>query len=378
MKFLFWFSLLFIIYTYLGYPLLLLILSHLRKRDVLKGDILPKVSFIIAAYNEERQIKDKIENTLAIDYPRDKFEIIIVSDASTDKTDSIIKSYVPCGIKFVRLSERRGKETAQKQGIDISTGDILVFSDVATILRPDAVLNIVKNFQDPSVGCVSSTDRILSEGKAASGESLYVRYEMFLRKLESKCYSLVGLSGSFFAARREVCPPWSIDCDSDFYVVLNSIKKGFRGVLDLSSIGYYKSTSDGRKEYRRKLRTIVRGIHTFFKNISLLNLFKYKFFSLQLFSHKLCRWLVPFSMIALFVSNLYISSNTENIFYNYSFMGQCIFYITGLVSMKLKKFSSFYIFKIPSFFIMVNLSVLNAWLLYLKGRRIMYWEPTDR
>ncbi len=378
MKFLFWFSLVFIIYTYLGYPLLLLILSHLRKRDVLKGDILPKVSFIIAAYNEERQIKDKIENTLAIDYPRDKFEIIIVSDASTDKTDSIIKSYVPCGIKFVRLSERRGKETAQKQGIDISTGDILVFSDVATILRPDAVLNIVKNFQDSAVGCVSSTDRILSEGKAESGESLYVRYEMFLRKLESKCYSLVGLSGSFFAARREVCFPWSIDCNSDFNVVLNSVKKGLRGVLDLSSIGYYKSTPGRRKEYRRKLRTIVRGMHTFFKNISLLNFVKYKIFSLQLFSHKLCRWLVPFALINLFFSNFYILFTNKNIFYNYSFVAQCLFYIVGFVSMKLKNFSSFSIFKISSFFIIVNLSVLNAWLLYLKGKKIMYWEPTER
>ena len=217
---------------------------------------LPSVSFIITAYNEEVRIKQKIENSLAQDYPKDKLEIIIASDCSSDKTDEIVKSFKDKGIKLVRAPERKGKENAQKHAVDAAGGEILVFSDVATILKPNAISNIVDNFKDPAIGCVSSEDKFIDKDGNVSGEGAYVKYEMFLRKLESKVNTLVGLSGSFFAARREVCKNWAIDLQSDFNTLLNSIKLGLKGVSDPKSIGYYENIADEKKEFNRKTRKL--------------------------------------------------------------------------------------------------------------------------
>ena len=214
----------------------------------------------------------------------------------------------------IRAPERKGKENAQKHAIDASNGEILVFSDVATILKPDAISNIVKNFNDPSIGCISSEDNFIDLDGNVSGEGAYVKYEMFLRKLESKVNTLVGLSGSFFAARREVCENWATDLQSDFNTLLNSIKLGLKGISDPNSIGYYQNIADEKKEFSRKTRTVLRGISVLMRNLSLLNPIKYGLFSWQLFSHKLCRWLVPFLLISAFISNVVIMFNSVPLF----------------------------------------------------------------
>ena len=144
----FWFSLFFIFYAYFGYPLLLMAISLYRNQNVKKGGITPSVSFIITAYNEEKRIREKIENTLAQGYPKDRLEIIVASDCSNDRTDEIVKSYISNGVKLVRSPERKGKEAAQKLAVENAGGEILIFSDVATILKPDGISNIVKNFTD--------------------------------------------------------------------------------------------------------------------------------------------------------------------------------------------------------------------------------------
>ena len=384
-EFIFWFSICFIAYAYFGYPLILMAISLFRNHDVNKGNIAPKTSFIITAYNEEKRIKEKIENTLAQNYPKEKLEIIIASDCSNDRTDEIVKSYQAQGVKLVRAAERRGKENAQRYAVDTATGDILIFSDVATILKSDGVSNIVKNFNDPTVGCVSSEDRFIDPDGKISGEGAYVKYEMFLRNLETKVNTLVGLSGSFFAARKEVCKDWAADLQSDFNTLLNSVKRGLRGVSDSESIGYYKNIADEKKEFDRKVRTVVRGISVFMKSLPLLNPFKYGLFSWQLFSHKLCRWLVPFAMIIAFLSNLILILDsfststlalTSNV-YLYIFIIQIMFYTLAIIGICLRNLKS-NILKIPSFFIVVNLSILNAWYKYLRGERLIAWEPSKR
>lgn len=399
MKPLFYFSIFFTFYAYFGYPLVLIVISIFRNRPVKKGDITPFVSFIITAYNEERRIKEKIENTFQQDYPKDKLEIIIASDCSTDRTDDIVKSYQAQNVKLVRAAERRGKENAQRYAVDAATGDILIFSDVATILKPKGISNIVKNFNDPTVGCVSSEDRFIDPDGKISGEGAYVRYEMFLRNLETKVNTLVGLSGSFFAARREVCKDWASDLQSDFNTLLNSVKMGLRGVSDSESIGYYKNIADEKKEFDRKVRTVLRGISVFMKSLPLLNPFKYGLFSWQLFSHKLCRWLVPFAMIIGFLSNLIlildsfstatlILSLTSDIYF-YSFFFQAVFYIISLAYIWFSRLNQpinpfnqstplTSILRIPSFFVIVNLSILAAWIRYARGDRLITWEPSKR
>ncbi|MBI5180235.1 MAG: glycosyltransferase family 2 protein [Nitrospirae bacterium] len=395
----FLFSIFFILYAYFGYPLILMAISLFRNQNVKKGDITPMAAFIITAYNEEKRIREKIENTLKQDYPKDKLEIIIASDCSSDKTDEIIKSYQAQGVKLVRALERRGKENAQRYAVDTAAGDILIFSDVATILKPDGISNIVKNFNDPTVGCVSSEDRFIDSDGKISGEGAYVRYEMFLRNLETKVNTLVGLSGSFFAARKEVCRNWASDLQSDFNTLLNSVKIGLRGVSDPESIGYYKNIANEKKEFDRKVRTVIRGIAVFMKSLPMLNPFKYGFFSWQLFSHKLCRWLVPFAMIIAFLSNFFLilnsfltsastlssissSASTFDI-YLYTFLLQLVFYSLAILGIYIKYSTlastlTSNLLKIPSFFVLVNLSILNAWYRYLKGERLIAWEPSKR
>ena len=302
----FWFSLLFIGYAYLGYPLLLWCIALFRTKPIHKADITPTVSFIITAYNEERRVQEKLENTLKQDYPRENLEIIVASDCSTDKTDDIVKGYEGHGVVLVRAPQRQGKEHAQKCALGSASGAILLFSDVATTLAPDAVSRIVKNFADPAVGCVSSVDRFIDADGRLSGEGAYVRYEMLLRHLETRVNTVVGLSGSFFAARREVCQNWANVLDSDFNTLFNAVKAGLRGVTDPDSIGYYENLADERQEFNRKVRTVLRGIAVFMKNLALLNPIRYGVFSWQLFSHKLCRWLVPFAMLLVFLCNAFL------------------------------------------------------------------------
>ena len=375
METLFWFAVIFIVYAYAGYPLLLLALSCCHHRPVKKGNITSTVSFIITAYNEENRIREKIENSLALDYPRDRLELIVASDCSTDQTDRIVQSFQTQGVRLVRAAQRHGKEAAQKLGVDAAGGEILVFSDVATILPPDAISNIVKNFYDPTVGCVSSVDKIIDAQGNVSGEGAYVRYEMFLRDLETRANTLVGLSGSFFAARRDVCQNWQPELQSDFNTLLNAVNLGLRGVSDPESVGYYKSITDETKEYERKVRTVLRGISVFMKSLPMLNPFRYGLFSWQLLSHKLCRWLVPFAMVAALFSNAALISAP---FYLCLFVLQCAAYGIAFQAMWTNRFSENPFLKLPTYLVVVNLSVLDAWCRYCRGERVVRWNPSRR
>ena len=218
MIYVFCFSIFMIFYAYFGYPLCLLIISVFKKPNNYSpsNNYQPTVSYIITAYNEEKRIKEKIENSLKQDYSKEKLEIIVASDCSSDGTDEIVRTFEDKGIKLIRAPERKGKENAQKHAVDAASGEILVFSDVATVLKPDGISKIVGNFGDPAIGCVSSEDKFIDKDGNISGEGASVKYEMFLRKLESKVNTLVGMSGSFFAARREVCKNWATDLQSDF------------------------------------------------------------------------------------------------------------------------------------------------------------------
>lgn len=372
----FWASIVFVLYAYAGYLLALMVLSFVRNRPVRKADIAPSVSFIITAYNEERRIVAKLENSLQLDYPRQRFELIVASDCSTDGTDDIVREYASSGVRLIRAVERKGKEAAQQLAVSETSGEILVFSDTATTLPQNAITNIVKSFNDPSVGCVSSVDRFMDADGKVSGEGAYVRYEMLLRTLETKVNTLVGLSGSFFAARRQVCAPWASDLQSDFNTLLNSMRLGLRGVSDPDSVGYYKNLADGTKEYQRKVRTVLRGIAVLMKSLPMLNPIKYGLFAWQLFSHKLCRWLVPFAMIAILISNAVLAVGSY--VYRLVFGAQLAFYVLAACYHWFKWIPDKNVFRLPSFFVIVNLSILDAWYRYLRGDRIFRWEPSKR
>lgn len=376
MQFIFWLSVAVIIYAYIGYPMILTMLSFFLRKPVQQDEsYCPRLSLIITVHNEQDRVLEKIINTLALEYPEDKLEIIFASDASTDKTEEIIQSY--SRLKLVRSPERRGKEFAQKCAVDQSSGEILVFSDVATIIEPEGLCKIAGNFSDSTVGCVSSEDKFIDDQGRISGEGAYVKYEMFLRRLESKVYSLVGLSGSFFAARREVCVDWAVDLQSDFNTLLNSLKLGLRGISDPQSLGWYRNIADEKKEFNRKVRTVVRGLSVLMRNLNFFNPFQYGVFSWQLFSHKLCRWLVPFFLLVAFLSNVLILTYSR--VYIFLLGLQIIFYLlAGFYYIFESKSGLPPVLKIPYYFIVVNAAILKAWVQFFRGERAVYWEPSKR
>ena len=363
-------------FAYFGYPLTLLLIARLRRREVKRNPFFPLVTLIITVYNEEKRIREKLQNTLSLDYPRDKLQILVTSDGSTDATNGIVESYAQQGVELLPVTRRGGKENAQKEAVRVARGEIFIFSDVATQLHPDGLTQIVANFADPAVGCVSSVDRVIDKDGRPGGEGAYVRYEMWLRALESQVHSLVGLSGSFFAARREVCRDFSADMQSDFRTLLNSMRLGLRGVSDPSAIGYYFDVADGRREFDRKVRTVLRGLTVFFRNLEFLNPVRYGFFSYQFFCHKLLRWMVPLFLVIAFASNLYLAPDSP--WYSALLMGQICFYATAIWVWQRSSPPAHALLRISAYFVTVNAAIMLAWWRYFRGQRLVMWTPSNR
>jgi glycosyltransferase involved in cell wall biosynthesis len=376
LEFIFILSIALIFFAYLGYPITLLVIGFFFKKTVKQEEILPRISFIITVHNEEKRILPKLENTATLDYPASKFQVIIAADGCSDRTNEIVQEFNKANFQLLALQERRGKENAQQEAVRLASGDILFFSDVATILDRGILKEMVSNFSDPLIGCVSSKDMILSEKGDIRGEGLYVKYEMWLRRLESKINSVVGLSGSFFAARKEVCEDFSANMQSDFRTLLNSIKKGLRGISDEKAIGYYQHAINEKQEFNRKVRTVLRGQTVFFNNLEFLNIFKYGLFSFQYLCHKLLRWSVPILMIIILLTNFLLI--TRSVIYQISLFLQIGFYTMGVLSLLNKLPGANKLMKIPEYFIMVNYSILIAWLKLIRGERVISWRPTDR
>jgi cellulose synthase/poly-beta-1,6-N-acetylglucosamine synthase-like glycosyltransferase len=365
-----------VLHAYAGYPLTLRLLGLFRQKEVRRGPFQPSVTLIITACNEERRIGMKLENSLALDYPREKLQVVVASDGSTDGTNEIVRRYARHGVELLEFPVRRGKESAQKDAVQHASGEILVFSDVATRLDPDGLSTIVANFADPTVGCVSSVDRVVGRDGKPCGEGFYVRYEMWLRELESRVNSLVGLSGSFFAARKEVCRDFSAEMQSDFRTVLNSMKLGLRGVSDPGAIGYYEDISDGKREFDRKVRTVLRGLTVFFRNLEFLDPLRYPLFSYQYFCHKLLRWLAPLFLCVALTANVVLSVGSA--FYSILLLCHVAFYGIAFAGWKAKSPPSNVALKIPLYFVTVNWAILVAWWRYLMGNRVIMWAPSER
>ena len=369
-------SILLIVYAYFGYPLSLFVMSFFVSKGVRRAPFFPYTTIIITAYNEEKRIRNKLENTLGLEYPKEELQIIVASDGSTDRTNEIARGFHKNGVELLEIQDRKGKENAQKEAVKRAEGMIIVFTDVATMLEPGGLKQIISNFADPSIGCVSSEDRFLSKDGKPCGEGLYIRYEMWLRRLECKVNSLVGLTGAFFAARKEVCQDFSEEMQSDFRTVLSSIKLGFRGITDPRAIAYYQDVADKKHEFDRKIRTVIRGLTVFFRHLEFLNIMKFKFFSYQYFCHKLLRWLVPIFLFIAFVSNAILA--WKSFLFLVLFIGQLSFFSLAIWGWTRGTPPSRALITVPVYFLTVNASIFVAWWKYLRGDRVVMWTPSER
>ncbi len=374
-----WFFLLAIlcVYSYFLYPVILKLLParQFGTTSASTGTF-PRLSLIVTAHNEEARIREKLDNSLELDYPKDLLEIIVASDCSTDQTDAIVESYADRGVRLVRADQRKGKEYAQLCAIREAQGDILVFSDVATRIPREALTKLVSYFADPKVGALSSEDQFISNDGKVVGEGAYVKYEMWLRRLESERAGLVGLSGSFFAARKEVCGQWDIYSPSDFNTALNCAQLGYVAITCPDVVGIYKDVKDPGLEFNRKIRTVIRGMTAVLRHPVVLNPFALGQFAFQVWSHKIMRWAVPWLLLAFAVVTLMLQG--QGLIYSLALLAQLAFYgaaIAGWLSEALRDNT---LIRIVFFFVQTNLALAYAMVQFALGKRMTVWTPSKR
>lgn len=320
----FWFLVFLILYSYFGYLLVLIILGIIFKKETKKGEITPSISLLISVYNEEKIIQKKIENSLELDYPKDKIEIIIASE-SDDQTNQIIKRCKDKRIKLFIYPQREGKQYTIYRTIPRCRGEIIVFTDTNGLFKKDAIKKLVRNFVDAKIGCVSGQLKYVDSEKTSIGESegIYWKYEIFIKSLESKIQSVLGVNGSIYAIRKKLYSPLSKYRGDDFDLPIRIAQQGYGVVLESEAISTEEIYPETIKEFKRKV--VIIGWHFRGALILLKNSFKKNQLLLifQLISHKILRWLVGFFLIFIFISNLFLLKTT---FYSFIFIGQIIFY----------------------------------------------------
>ncbi len=372
---LFWAAVLGASYSYVVYPFLLALLP--RRVPALRFELPPErplISLIIACRNERSRIAHKLENALALNYPR--LDIIVASDCSDDGSDDIVRSFAGRGVRLVASPERRGKEHAQGLAIEQARGDIVVFSDAGTELPPESIALIAEDFDDPRIGAVSSEDSFVSADGSVVGEGLYVRYEMWLRRLESRTSSLVGLSGSFFAVRRSVLVRWDASIPSDFASAINTVRAGLVAVSDPRVRGIYKDIKDPAREYQRKVRTAIRGMAALARIPEVLNPFRYGVFAFQVWSHKVMRWLVPWFLLLALVTNIALANKggIYAVLLGLQLAGYALVAATHVLPV-LRRITPL---RIAWYFVQSNVALAHAGARLLAGERVTFWEPSKR
>ncbi|MCI0392815.1 MAG: glycosyltransferase family 2 protein [Acidobacteria bacterium] len=369
-------SLVFIVFVYFGYPVFVYALSKLFAWPVRQADITPSVSFIIAAYNEENDLAAKIENTLSLDYPSERMEIIVASDCSTDRTDEIARSYAERGVVLYRQKSRLGKTVAQSRAVKVSTGDILIFSDATTIYEHDAIRQIVRSFADPEVGCVAGQLVYLDRTSSAVGKGCrsYWGYEKFLKKCESQLSSLIGVSGCLYAVRRSCHARLAHDMIDDFVVATEIHLQGLRTVYEPGAISLEATNQRSRDEFRMRVRVIEQTMNALSRYREILNPFRHGMFAIQMLCHKLLRYTVPFWLLTAFIANAALVRYSE--FYLLSFIGQITFYGIALVGLLADRSKlSLGPLTFAYYFTLVNAASLLGFLKFIRGENHVVWEP---
>jgi len=370
----FWLLIFIIFYTYAGYSLVILILSLFFHRPVKKEAIYPQVTFLITAYNEERSIAAKLENTLDLDYPREKLEIIVASDASTDGTDKVVRQFQKRGVILNRVKGRLGKTETQNRTVAMATGDIIIFSDATTNYKKDAIKKIVGNYADPRVGAVSGRYEYLNPTGAAVGMGtiLFWKYENLIKGLQTRIQTITGCCGCIYSARRDLYEPLPPDIISDLVEPLKILEKSYRISFEPEAVAYEETTETTQEEFSMRVRVISRGMYGLWYMRRLFNPFKYRFVAFQLFSHKALRWMVPFILPLLLASNFFLIGQA---FYNICLIIQVIFYLGAALGYLFdRRGKKLKIFALPLYYCVVNAASMVAFFHTIVGKKSVIWE----
>jgi cellulose synthase/poly-beta-1,6-N-acetylglucosamine synthase-like glycosyltransferase len=384
MKLIFWLSFGILFYCFIGYTILLWLLAQLKKSGSSKKTNdqfeLPVISFVVAAYNEIKFIENKIQNTLLLNYPKDKLQMIFITDGSEDGTDEIVRKYPQ--IINLHQQERKGKSAALNRVMETITAPVVVFSDANTNLNQDALINLVKKYADTTIGGVSGEKKVELSTKGnqqGMGEGLYWKYESFLKKQESQFYSIVGSAGELFSIRTGLFKPIpSQILLDDFYTALNINQQSYKIAYEPDAIATETPSASLADEEKRKVRIAAGAFQVSFKFTGLLNFFKYPVFAFQFFSHKILRWyFAPVCIILLLLSNFYISGEKD--YYRWFWYAQLAFYGIALLGWLLQKAKQVIpVFYFPFYFLFMNYCTLLGLFRYLSGRQNVLWEKSQR
>lgn len=370
---LFWLSVVAVAWTYVGYPLFITLLARWRPRHHQRADILPTVSLIIPAYNEESVIGQKLENALALDYPPEQMEIIVVADGSTDRTVEIVGGFVEHGVRLLFQPERRGKIAAMNRAVPYARGEILVFSDANAMLDPLGLRALVRNFADPQVGCVSGEKRVSNDRRVqAQGESLYWRYESGIKRAESLVNTSIGAVGEFFAIRRELYYPLREDSIiEDFVLSMQLVMEGWRVIYEPEAIAWEEASPTLWAEWERRARNCAGGFQSIGRLEGLFSP-RHAFVTFQFLSHKVLRWLAPFLMALAWLSTLALSSS---VIYRWFFGLQTAFLtlalLGGLLAVKGWQWRPLWLL---FYFCFANATALGGFWRYVTGWQSATWK----
>lgn len=392
LKLLTWISIFLVVYSYIGYALLVWIYLRITRKKTGNNDNLPQtgfeppVSLIVAVYNEEIVIKSKIENCISLDYPSHKVKLIFVADGSTDKTAEIIRQYPE--IELLYKNERQGKVAAINRAMATVTTDFVIFCDANTFLNKQAIKEIIKHYTNDKIGAVSGEKKVVTpaakEKPTKEGEGLYWKYESKLKKIDSDFYSVVGAAGELFSIRTKLFEPVPANVLlDDFIISMNICKKGYRVKYEPKAYAMEAPSLTMKDEQKRKIRISAGGFQSIIMLGSLLNVFKYGKLSFIYISHRVSRWaicpvLLPFIFISSFIL-FQFSGEPKNPVYIALFFVQIAFYGTALLgwifSIRGIKNNPFYV---PYYFVFMNVALYIGFYKFLCNRQTVLWEKAKR
>ena len=373
---LFWLCLTIVVYTYVGYGLILYLLVFIKRLTIkakpladITDDCLPEVTLMVCAYNEEDIISEKMSNTHSLDYPADRLHLVWVTDGSTDNTNSILSTYPD--VKIVFSPERRGKSAALKHGIKEVSTEIVMMTDANTMLNPEAIREIVRLMQDPKVGCVSGEKKVMAKSdsdEAAQGEGLYWKYESTLKRLDSELYSAMGAAGELCVIRRQLMTDIPDDTLlDDFVISMEIVRMGYKIAYTSKAFAMEYGSADLHEESKRKRRIAAGGLQSSWRLRSLMNPLRHPVVAFQFVSHRVLRWTItPVCLFALIPLNTILVLSGEGIIYTIIWILQILFYASALAGMRISKY-----------FVFMNLNVFRG-MAYLLNNTSGTWEKAKR
>lgn len=390
MKITFWISLFMAFYTYLGYGILLYIIIKIKRAvkgrkpvPAVDADTLPECTLVVAAYNEAGIIREKIENSIALDYPAGKYKLLFVTDGSSDNTADIIAEYPQ--IKLLHKAGRSGKIAAVHRAMEFVDTEIVIFTDANTMLNKEALVNICRHYADATVGAVAGEKRVKIEetdDASAAGEGFYWKYESTLKKWDSELYSVVGAAGELFSVRRSLYKPVQPNALlDDFMISMLIAADGYRIVYEPDAYATESSSENVSEELKRKVRIASGGIQSIIWLKKLLNPFKYPLLSFQYVSHRVLRWTVtPFFMILSLITNIAIVAGPGGCWiYQLLLVGQVLFYLLALLGMIMEKRQiRVKALFVPYYFCVMNYAVLAGMIRYFTTKQTGVWEKAQR